>query len=273
MTNIAIIKLKEILNSGELGKVNYIYSNHLNLGKIRNEENTLWRFAPHDISAILYLLDEMPNQVIVQGGNYLNKDLADVTTTILSFKSGVKGHIFVSWLHPDKEKKLIIVGDKKMAVFDDTVNQGKLQIHDKGVEWINRQPTPRRDGITFIPIDSYEPLKAEREHFLNCIESDITPNSDSINGQNVLKILNACQKSLKRNGTAVKLNENDFSTCNNCSKQYQKLDDGIKCLKCNCGSGSEIYNDDDACIDCKPQSNNIIEEELKLPQEADYCSI
>ncbi|MCP4269785.1 MAG: Gfo/Idh/MocA family oxidoreductase, partial [Candidatus Brocadiaceae bacterium] len=202
----AIIKLKEILNSGELGKVNYIYSNRLNLGKIRSEENILWSFAPHDISAILYLLDEMPSQVIAQGGNYLNKDIADVTTTLLSFNSGVKGHIFVSWLHPDKEQKLIIIGDKKMAVFDDTVNQGKLQIHDKGVEWINRQPIPRKNGITFVPIDSYEPLKVECKHFLNCIESDTTPVSDGINGIKVLKILNACQESLKHNGTTVKLN-------------------------------------------------------------------
>ena len=145
----AIIKLKEIINSGELGKVNYIYSNRLNLGKIRSEENILWSFAPHDISAILYLLDEMPGQVMAHGGNYLNRDIADVTMTMLSFKSGVKGHIFVSWLHPDKEQKLIIVGDKKMAVFDDTLTQGKLQIHDKGVDWINRQPVPRKNGNHF----------------------------------------------------------------------------------------------------------------------------
>jgi len=140
----AIIKLKEIVNSGELGKINYIYSNRLNLGKIRSEENILWSFAPHDISAMLFLLDEMPSQVIAQGGNYLNQDITDVTMTMLSFKSGVKGHIFVSWLHPDKEQKLIIVGDKKMALFDDTLTQGKLQIHDKGVDWINRQPVPRK---------------------------------------------------------------------------------------------------------------------------------
>ena len=207
----AIIKLKEIINSGELGKINYIYSNRLNLGKIRSEENILWSFAPHDISAMLFLLEEMPCQVIAQGGNYLNQDITDVTMTMLSFKSGVKGHIFVSWLHPDKEQKLIIVGDKKMAVFDDTVAQGKLQIHDKGVDWINRQPVPRKNGIAFVPIDNGEPLKAECEHFLNCIESDTTPKSDGISGIKVLKILNACQDSLKHHGAAVNLNENNHS--------------------------------------------------------------
>jgi len=202
----AIIKLKEIINSGELGKINYIYSNRLNLGKIRSEENILWSFAPHDISAMLYLLDEMPFQVIAQGGNYLNQDITDVTMTMLSFKSGVQGHIFVSWLHPDKEQKLVIVGDQKMAVFNDTLTQGKLQIHDKGVDWINRQPVPRKNGITLVPIDTSEPLKAECEHFLNCIVADRTPKSDGINGIRVLKVLNACQNSLESHGSAVNLN-------------------------------------------------------------------
>ncbi len=205
----AITKLKEIINSGELGKINYIYSNRLNLGKIRSEENILWSFAPHDISAMLYLLDEMPYQVIAQGGNYLNQDITDVTMTMLSFKSGVQGHIFVSWLHPDKEQKLIVVGDKKMAVFNDTVIHGKLQIHDKGVDWINRQPVPRKNGITFVPIDTSEPLKAECEHFLCCIKADRTPKSDGINGIRVLTVLNACQDSLEHHGSTVKLNGNN----------------------------------------------------------------
>ncbi len=207
----AITKLKEIINSGELGKINYVYSNRLNLGKIRSEENILWSFAPHDISAILYLLDEMPCQVIAQGGNYLNQDITDVTMTMLSFKSGVKGHIFVSWLHPDKEQKLIIVGDKKMALFDDTLTQGKLQIHDKGVDWINRQPVPRKNGIAFVPLDNCEPLKVECDHFLSCITSDTIPKSDGANGTKVLKVLSACQDSLKQHGTAVDLNGNNHS--------------------------------------------------------------
>jgi UDP-2-acetamido-3-amino-2,3-dideoxy-glucuronate N-acetyltransferase len=201
----AIIKLKEIINSGELGKINYVYSNRLNLGKIRSEENILWSFAPHDISAILYLLEEMPSRVVAQGGNYLNHDIADVTISVLSFKSGVKGHIFVSWLHPNKEQKLIIVGDKKMAVFDDTLIEGKLQIHDKGVEWIKRQPVLRKNGATIIPIEAYEPLKAECKHFLECIETGTVPESDGINGIKVLNVLNACQKSLELHGAVIPL--------------------------------------------------------------------
>ena len=232
----AIIKLKEIINSGELGKINYVYSNRLNLGKIRSEENILWSFAPHDISAILFLLDEMPCQVMAQGGNYLNQDITDVTMTMLSFKSGVKGHIFVSWLHPDKEQKLIIVGDKKMALFDDTLAQGKLQIHDKGVDWINRQPVPRKNGITLVPLDNSEPLKAECEHFLHSITSDSTPKSDGNNGIKVLKVLNACQDSLKQHGATVDLNGSNHS------KPFFLHETAIVDKSCLVGDGTKIWH-------------------------------
>ena len=232
----AIIKLKEIINSGELGKINYVYSNRLNLGKIRSEENILWSFAPHDISAMLFLLDEMPCQVIAQGGNYLNQDITDVTMTMLSFKSGVKGHIFVSWLHPDKEQKLIIVGDKKMALFDDTLAQGKLQIHDKGVDWINRQPVPRKNGITLVPLDNSEPLKAECEHFLHSITSDSTPKSDGNNGIKVLKVLNACQDSLKQHGATVDLNGSNHS------KPFFSHETAIVDKSCLVGDGTRIWH-------------------------------
>jgi UDP-2-acetamido-3-amino-2,3-dideoxy-glucuronate N-acetyltransferase len=203
----AIIKLKEIIDTGELGRINYIYSNRLNLGKIRSEENILWSFAPHDISVILYLLNEMPYQVAAHGGNYLNENIADVTMTMLSFKSGVKGHIFVSWLHPDKEQRLVIVGSKKMAIFNDTLTEGKLQVHDKGVDWVNRQPVPRKNDSEIIPIDAYEPLKAECAHFLSSIEMKQIPKTGGENGIQVLKILNACEKSLITQGNPVNLND------------------------------------------------------------------
>lgn len=206
-----IVKLKMIINSGELGKINYIYSNRLNLGKFRTEENILWSFAPHDISVILFLLEEMPTQVMAQGGSYLNKDIADVTMSVFSFKNGVKGHIFVSWLHPNKVQKFVVVGDKKMAVFDDTLSEDKLQIHDNGVEWINRQPTPRKNEAKTIPIEPDEPLKSECEHFLECIKSDRTPKTDGNNGIQVLKILNACQESLEHDGAIVSMIGSDFS--------------------------------------------------------------
>lgn len=202
----AITKLKEIIDSGELGKIYYVYSNRLNLGKFRAEENILWSFAPHDISVMLYLLGERPVSVSAQGGSYLNTDVPDVTISVLSFKSGVKGHIFVSWLHPDKEQRLVVVGSKKMAVFNDTLKEGKLRIHDKGVEWVHRQPVPRKDEVEFVSLKDYEPLRAECEHFLRCIKDREVPKTDGINGIEVLKVLNACQESLERNGTVVVLN-------------------------------------------------------------------
>jgi UDP-2-acetamido-3-amino-2,3-dideoxy-glucuronate N-acetyltransferase len=121
----AVLKLKEIISAGELGKIQYIYSNRLNIGKLRTEENILWSFAPHDISVILTLLEEEPISVSAFGGDYINDGVCDTTLTFLEFKNGVKGHIFVSWIHPYKEQKLIVVGSKGMAVFDD-VSKEKL---------------------------------------------------------------------------------------------------------------------------------------------------
>ena len=115
------VRLKKLADTGCLGRINYIYSHRLNLGKIRREENALWSFAPHDISMILSLTGEEPESVQATGGNYLHRKVADVTTTHLDFPSGIKGHVFVSWLHPFKDQKLVVVGDRKMAVFDDTM--------------------------------------------------------------------------------------------------------------------------------------------------------
>ncbi|MHA1380804.1 MAG: Gfo/Idh/MocA family oxidoreductase [Candidatus Helarchaeota archaeon] len=196
----AIIKLKEIIDSGDLGKINYIYSNRLNLGKFRTEENILWSFAPHDISTIIYLLGEMPNKVAAHGGNYLNPKIADVTVTNMSFPSGVKAHIFVSWLHPYKEQKLIVIGNKKMAAFNDVNLKNKLYIYSHKIEWIERVPIPRPEEAQIIEIEREEPLKLECEHFIKCTTERILPKTDGKNGLRVLKILEACQKSLKENG-------------------------------------------------------------------------
>ncbi|MCI5143638.1 MAG: gfo/Idh/MocA family oxidoreductase, partial [Candidatus Electrothrix sp. ATG1] len=115
-----VLKLKELVDAGELGRMQYIYSNRLNLGKLRREENVLWSFAPHDISVILGLTGEMPTTVCAQGGNFLHQQIADTTVTLLDFPSGTRAHIFVSWLHPFKEQMLVVVGDKQMPVFNDT---------------------------------------------------------------------------------------------------------------------------------------------------------
>jgi len=198
----AVIKLKELIDSGELGKIQYCYSNRLNIGKIRTEENILWSFAPHDISVILMLLSEMPNAVYATGEAYLQERIPDTTLTTLDFPSGVKAHIFVSWLHPFKEQKLIVVGDKKMAVFDD-LSQEKLKFFPHTIQWLNRVPIAAKAEAEIIDIETEEPLKAECKHFLDCIANGQSPKTDGNEGLRVLQVLEASQRSLNENGRKV----------------------------------------------------------------------
>ena len=208
----AFIKLKEIVYSGDLGRINYIYSNRLNLGKIRREENILWSFAPHDISMILSLTNEEPLTVTTTGGNYLHKKIADVTTTHMTFPSGIRAHIFVSWLHPFKEQKLIVVGDKKMAVFDDTLQwENKLLIYPHQIHWSNNIPVPDKASPQQVSVHQAEPLKQECEHFISCIRTGQKPITDGLEGLKVLKVLNASQQSLDKEKTInLKTEEKNF---------------------------------------------------------------
>lgn len=201
----AILKLKEMVDAGELGKIQYIYSDRLNIGKIRTEENILWSFAPHDISVMLLLLGEMPLEVNAHGGNYLQSHVADVTLTSLSFASGVKGHIFVSWLHPFKEQMLVVVGDKKMAVFDDVSKDRKLIFYPHRIDWVERFPVARKAEGETVQIEASEPLKDECSHFLECIRTRRPPRTDGHEGLRVLQVLEACQHSLDQKGIPIKL--------------------------------------------------------------------
>ena len=191
------VHLKNLAENGELGRINYIYSNRLNLGKIRREENILWSFAPHDISMILTLAGEMPETVEATGGNYLHRKIADVTTTHLTFPSGLRAHIFVSWLHPFKEQKLVVVGDKKMAVFDDTQPWvDKLRLYPHQINWESNIPVPVKGDPERVDIPQDEPLKLECQHFLDCLSNGTQPVTDGAEGLRVLKVLNASQQSL-----------------------------------------------------------------------------
>lgn len=202
--------LKQMTLNGELGRINYIYSNRLNLGKIRREENILWSFAPHDISMILSLAGENPETVSATGGNYLHQKIADVTTTHLRFPSGLRAHIFVSWLHPFKEQKLVVVGDKKMAVFDDTQPwEDKLLLYPHEIKWQDSIPVPNRKRPERIQIDQSEPLRGECQHFLDCIVSRQAPITDGAEGLRVLKILNAAQQSMDQMGCEISFHQWD----------------------------------------------------------------
>ena len=196
----AITKLKSLIREGALGKVQYIYSSRLNFGKLRTEENILWSFAPHDISAILHLLGEEPTSVAAHGGNYLNANVADVTLTSCTFASGATAHIFVSWLHPFKEQKLVVVGDRQMAVFDDMQTERKLVLYPHKIEWLDRHPIAKQSEGQVVSLPAQEPLRLECLHFLECISTRQAPNTDGNNGVRVLRILNASERSLKNNG-------------------------------------------------------------------------
>ena len=200
----AIIKLKEMVDKGELGKIDYIYSNRLNLGKLRTEENVLWSFAPHDISVMLLLCGEMPLEVASHGGYYLHRDIADVTMTTFSFKSGIRAHIFVSWLNPYKEQRLVVVGDKRMALFNDTEPKDKLLVYDHEIEWIDRKPVPHPKQAYAVEIPATEPLKLECQDFIESVNKRSKPRVDGSKGLQVLEVLSHCQRSLEENGKLVK---------------------------------------------------------------------
>jgi UDP-2-acetamido-3-amino-2,3-dideoxy-glucuronate N-acetyltransferase len=193
----AFLKLKELVLGGMLGKLQYVYSNRLSLGKIRREENSLWSFAPHDISMILSLVGEEPDGVTATGSAYLHEVLADVTTTHLSFPGGVRGHVFVSWLHPFKEQKLVLVGSEGMAVFDDTQPwENKVVHYAHRIEIQDGIPVPAKADPINVELVEDEPLKLECQHFIDCATTGETPRTDGYEGLRVLKVLQAAQDAL-----------------------------------------------------------------------------
>ncbi len=191
----AVRKLKQLIGDGTLGRLEYIYSNRLNMGKIRTEENILWSFAPHDVSVLLALLGEEPKSVSCEAGTYLSQDVADVTMSQFRFANGIRAHVFVSWLHPFKEQRLVVVGSEQMAVFDDTATN-KLVLYPHRVEWKDRLPNAVKAECVPVPLEAQEPLRNECEEFLTCIETRRAPLTDGHEGLRVLKILAACQESM-----------------------------------------------------------------------------
>lgn len=199
----AIVRLLELVRNGDLGKIRYIYSNRLSLGKIRREENILWSFAPHDIAIILRLMGDMPFQVTACGGSYVQPNIADVTVTNLLFDNGVRAHVFVSWLHPFKEQRLVVIGSRKMASFDDVAK--KLVLYDQHVDILNGEPVPVKGDGHEVAYPADEPLRLECRAFLDAIATRRPPLTDGASGVRVLKVLQAAQRSLMTNGEPVGL--------------------------------------------------------------------
>jgi UDP-2-acetamido-3-amino-2,3-dideoxy-glucuronate N-acetyltransferase len=192
------LKLKELTASGALGRLLYLYSNRLNLGKLRREENILWSFAPHDISMILSLAGDMPDDVWATGACYLHRTVEDVTTMHLRFGNGINAHVFVSWLHPFKEQKLVLVGDRAMAVFNDGQSwSDKLQLFPHTVEWRDQIPVPNKAAAVPIALVEHEPLTEECRHFLDGISKGTPIRTDGLEGLKVLRVLDAAERSMR----------------------------------------------------------------------------
>jgi UDP-2-acetamido-3-amino-2,3-dideoxy-glucuronate N-acetyltransferase len=213
----------------------YIYSNRLNLGKIRREEDVFWSFAPHDISMMLALAGESPERVSAIGQCYLHQRIADVTTTHLQFGNGVHGHIFVSWLHPNKEQRLIVVGDAGMAVFDDTQDwDRKLTLFPHRVFWRDGLPAPSRAEPVPVPVPASEPLRLECEHFIECLTERRQPRTDGREALAVLEVLDAARSSFNSGVPAI-LSGKSITSYFTHESAY--VDNG-----CQIGSGTKIWH-------------------------------
>ncbi|UYN97884.1 MAG: Gfo/Idh/MocA family oxidoreductase [Enhydrobacter sp.] len=203
----AFLRMRALVREGVLGRLRYVYSNRLNFGKVRREENILWSFAPHDISMILALAGEPPVSVHTEGSFHLHPSIADNTLMHMRFASGVDAHIHVSWLHPFKEQKLVVVGDKAMAVFDDGQPwPGKLTLYPHSIDWIDGQPEPRKAAGQPVELQESEPLCDECRHFLESVATGSCPRTDGHEGLAVLAVLEAGQRSLETRAS-VRLRE------------------------------------------------------------------
>jgi predicted dehydrogenase len=199
----AVARLKELIDGAELGELYYIYGNRLNLGKLRADENALWSLGAHDVSVALHLIGEEPEECIAHGASYVRDGVQDVVFCYLRFPSGIVAHLHLSWLDPHKERRLTVVGARRMATFDDMQIEGKLTIYDKGFDEDTRSwgEYIARSGDTFSPqIPNLEPLRIECEHFVECVRSGAAPRSDGHSGLRVVRVLERLQRSLDGQG-------------------------------------------------------------------------
>jgi predicted dehydrogenase len=195
----AVTRLKELIEGAELGELYYVYGNRLNLGKLRADENALWSLGAHDVSVALHLIGEEPEECLAQGASYVRDGVEDVVFCYLRFPSGVVAHLHLSWLDPHKERRLTVVGARRMATFDDMQIEGKLTIYDKGFDEDARSwgEYITRAGDTFSPrVANVEPLRIECEHFIHCVRTGEVPRSDGESGLRVVRVLERLQRSL-----------------------------------------------------------------------------
>lgn len=203
----AFLRLRALAQEGVLGEIRYMYSNRLNFGRVRTEENALWSFAPHDIAMLLRIAAESPVEVACTGASYLNPELADTTIMQLAFDGAMRAHIYVSWLHPFKEHRFVVIGSEQMAVFDDTAPwPEKLVLYPHQVDWVDgRVPVVHRAEAKPVKVEEGEPLRMECEAFLEAIDTGAPPITDAASGLSVLRVLQAGERSMAAGGAPIEM--------------------------------------------------------------------
>jgi predicted dehydrogenase len=199
-------RMNELIEAGELGEVRYIYSNRLNLGQLRRDENALWSLGAHDVSVILRLAAEEPYECRAVGESYVNQGVEDVVFCYLRFPSGLAAHMHLSWLDPHKERRFTVVGSKRMATFDDMELERKLSVYDKGFDedYSSYGEYIARSGDIFSPhVPNEEPLRIECRHFLECVRGGVNPRSGGGSGLRVVRVLEALERSLRESSRAA----------------------------------------------------------------------
>ncbi len=203
-------RLRTLIQQGQLGDLYYLYSQRVNLGQVRPDENALWSFGPHDVSVALFLMGDAPVSVAAQGHSYLQRGIEDVVFLTMKFASGVVAHAQMSWLDPHKERRLTVVGSRQMAVFDDMASREKLRIYDKGIDrpdYVSYgESLSVREGDIYIPrVSNAEPLAVQLNHFVSVVRKETQPRADAADGVRVVRVLEAAGQSLARDGAPVTL--------------------------------------------------------------------
>ena len=220
--NAAVQRIKQYIDEGELGKLFYVYSQRVNLGRIQHDVNALWSFAPHDVSIMNYWFGQEPLRVSARGFSYLNSGIEDVVFVTLEYPNGVGAHLHLGWLDPRKMRLMTLVGSKKMLVYDDVSLDAKIQIYDKGISNLDDfLKTPEtfaefqfqlRMGDLVIPTIHFgEPLHSECQHFIDCIQHSRQPRTDALNGLKVVRVLEAAERSISQDGKPVELAQTELS--------------------------------------------------------------
>ncbi|MGA0242447.1 MAG: Gfo/Idh/MocA family oxidoreductase [Candidatus Marinamargulisbacteria bacterium] len=238
----AFLKMKSLMDDGKIGKLQYMYSNRLNLGTVRTEENSLWSFAPHDISLFQYFTGAFPQKVTSTGGAFLQPHIHDTTMTVCEYPDNVKGHVFVSWLHPFKEHRFVMMGSKGMLVYEDSSDDKSLLFYEKGIDFVNGEPI-KRDGPTeVIDYDKAPPLTEEITHFMDCIANHTFDSRISAAaGSDVLEILELAQESLE-SGQAVTVNQSNAIKHHDLKRHYFVHDTAVVDEPCTIGENTKIWH-------------------------------